>query len=115
MSDPYKPWKEKTRWEKLRWHYILGVVDSYDVVDSKLTEELEHHADFWPSITHCRWRWDYSTGLHWFLSISKPTTEQMDLIRNHLTKKYGIEWQENGYHDWNYILDKLEPEDDSGL
>lgn len=85
MSDPFKPWKEKTRWEKLRYGSIVGVVDSYDVPDSRLTENVEFHSEFWTT-THCRWRWCYNEGLHWFRSDTKPNKEQIEIIRYHLTK-----------------------------
>lgn len=116
MRNPLNTdWKDFTIWEKLRWGNITGVVDSYDSADSVLSEDLEYHAERWPSLTHCRWRWSYNQGIWWTVSEGRPNSEQLEIIRNHLTKKYGIEWMENGYHEWEKIATKagwIKPEED---
>jgi len=33
------------------------------------------------------------------------TEEEGDLVREYLTKKYGMRWFENDYHDWEYIAE----------
>lgn len=80
---------------------IIGIVDSYGSVDSRIIDRLdeENHAEVWPGNTHCRWRWDRRSSLHWFVSDYKPNEEEQDHIRRHLTRKYGIHWLENGYFD----------------
>lgn len=81
--------------------FIIGVVTSLDVVESKFTgEEVAQHGDFWESTNHYKkWRWSSDESLHWFLPDHKPNIEQAQFVRDHLTKKYGIKWFANGHHD----------------
>jgi hypothetical protein len=80
---------------------ILGVIDSYGAVHSVNTgDKIEHHGEYFPNITHCRWRWCCREGIHWFTSESKPKNlEEMNSIRTHLARKYSIKFMDNGYHD----------------
>ena len=82
--------------------FILGVVTSLDVVYSKFTgDEVEHHDDHWsPNRHYKKWRWSSADNLHWFLPDHKPNVEQLQFVRDHLTKKYGLKWFKNGYYDW---------------
>ena len=86
---------------------ILGVVTSLDVVESRFTgEEVGHHSDYWQENKHYKkWRWNNSEGLHWFLTEHKPNIEQIQFVRDHLSKRYGLKWFENGYHDWEDLRD----------
>ena len=110
--------KTTTRNEKLRFWSIIGVVDHHGAVHSAMFEDYSAHThgELWPQHRHARWRWTFSNGLHFIARESKPDAEGIDAIRSHLTKKFGIEWQENGYHDWqkisaDYAAEKADAED----
>lgn len=88
---------------------ILGIVDAYDCVHSLNTyERLGYHATHWPNQTRCRWRWDHDRSL-WEIGQSFRTEPfLMDMIRNHLTKKFGIKWWENGHHDIDDLIERFD-------
>jgi hypothetical protein len=97
--------KATDKWKKLREGNICGIVDSYGAVHSVLTETVEFHADHFP-LSHCQWRWDFDESINWISIERRPSEEQYEAIRTHLTKKYGIKWWDNGYHDIDHILTK---------
>jgi hypothetical protein len=101
--------------QELRDGYILGIIDSYDSIHSAFIS-LDNrgnycHADFWPTQTHKKWRWDFDDGIHKFCSESSWTEADWDSIRTHITKKFGIKFWENGYHDLDYFEEKLKKEE----
>lgn len=82
---------------------IIGVVTAQGQVDSQFTGgEIKTH-DIWPRC-RCRWRWNHDKSIHTFLSEGRPTAEETEAIRNHLTRKYGLKWWENGHHDIDDLL-----------
>ena len=84
---------------------IIGIIDAYGAVHSQFTgEELKCHADYWYSTNHGNWRWDWDKSIHWFMSESKLNSAQLDAVRNHLNKKYGIPFWDNGHHDIEYMM-----------
>lgn len=94
-------------WERLRKGHIVGIIDSHGVVHSEFTgPSIKFHTDFWPNQHHCHWRWCHSRSLWWCSQEHKPKDEQFDDIRSHLTRKFGIKWQENGYHDIDFLQSK---------
>jgi len=88
--------------------YIIGVVTSLDTVESKFTgEDLAHHDALWITTKHYKkWRWNFNDGLSWFIAEHKPNKDQLQFVRDHLTKSYGIQWFENGFHDWEVLSKK---------
>lgn len=99
--------------DKLRWGSIVGVIDSYDSVHSEYCElgKPRFHEEIWPTICHKRWRWNFEDGLSKSFLGERLSDEDFDRVMSHLTRKYGIKWQENGYHDWQYLLDKMSPKE----
>ena len=86
---------------------IVGVVTAQGVVESRFTgNEIEHHDEFWPVKPHCCWRWNYDKAIYWFTPCNKPDEQQYSAIQNHLTRKYGIQWFGNGYHDWEKLSER---------
>lgn len=99
--------RDTAYWKRLLWGNIVGVVDSYGAVHSVFTkDEIEHHDHHFPSITHCRWRWNHRESIYWCIGSDKPTEEEYAFIQMHLTKKYGLEWWENGHHDIQHLMKK---------
>lgn len=104
------------RWSRLRDGSIVGIIDSYGAVhsqfcpfnESKFHEELFYlFPGFGGSI---RWRWNYDDGIGG-LTGSTWTPQEYDQIRTHLTKKYGIRWWENGFHDLDFLESKMQKEE----
>lgn len=99
--------KKSNQFTKLRLGHIVGVVDSYGAVHSEFTgERVAHHTDFWQT-RHCLWRWNFDQGIWWISPETRPNDEQFEAIQNHLTKKFGIKWWENGYHDLDHFMAQL--------
>lgn len=100
-------------WNRLLTGHIIGVIDAYGAVHSEFTgDEVKTHELLNKANrnAHCRWRWNHRESLHWFTLESKPTEEQMEVIRAHLTKKFGLLWWENGHHDIDHLLAKCSEE-----
>lgn len=92
------------RFNKLRFGHIVGIIDAYGSVHSQFTDDrVVCHEEFWPICPHVRWRWCNSESI-WFARCREITEEEMESIRNHLTKKYGLKWWENGHHDIDHLL-----------
>jgi hypothetical protein len=101
------------RWGRLRFGNIVGVVDSYGAVHSEFTgDDIAFHAEHFPQ-HHCQWRWNHAKSIWWITAEHKPNEEQYDAIMRHLTRKYGIEWWENGHHDIDHLQAKWREEDSS--
>jgi hypothetical protein len=89
---------------------ILGIVDYQGAVESVFTgDKVAFHRHYWPVAKHCQWRWCHRHGLQSF-NEKKPDAEQVEAIRNHLTKKYGLRWWENGHHDIDDLVKRGIPE-----
>ncbi len=105
------PPNHKNLFKRLLRGNILGIIDAYGAVHSVFTgETIEHHGEHFPCQTHCQWRWNHRESIHWFLASQKPSEEQYTAIQNHLTKRYGLEWWENGHHDIDHLIEKCESE-----
>lgn len=96
-------------WLDLREGSIIGIVDSRDAVDSRFIaadrlSTAETHSAFWPAQAHGRWRWTFDKGPMAFVPESAPVGCQWEAVRRHITKRYGIEWWDNGYHDLHHLL-----------
>ena len=104
-----------SKWETLRSGTIVGIVDSYDAVHSKLfplnypISDMFHESIFGTK-GHCAWRWSFEDCITWITPEMKPNAEQYDSIQRHLTRRYGLKWWENGHHDIDDFLRHLEME-----
>ena len=99
--------KKRNSFDRLSTGNIIGIVDAYDAVHSVFTgDELGYHANHFPEHTHCQWRWSHSRDMWYTIMEYKPTPEQCESIRTHLTKKYGLRWLKNGHHDIDHLLSK---------
>lgn len=97
------------QFSKLRWTNILGVITSQGSVESRATgNNVECHEEYWNPCPHIRWRWDYSHCIWWISGECKPDDEQYEFIQKHLTRKYGLKWWDNGHHDIDHFLSKME-------
>jgi hypothetical protein len=98
-------------WTELRNGQIIGMVDERDAVDSRYVSRDNFsrisHAVLWPTRKNGLWRWDFNAGLTAFVPECAPSSEQWEVITRHITKQYGIEWWENGYHDLDQFLAHL--------
>ena len=85
--------------------HILGYVDSYGAVHSRFTGmDIKHHSDYYPCVGHHGlWRWSNRQSIHWYVPDQGPDVEGMEAIRSHLTRKYGIRWWDNGWHDIDHL------------
>jgi hypothetical protein len=107
METFEKAKRSKEWWKKLRHGNIVGIVSSQGEVFSVFTgENLKCHEEFWKLKGSVAWRWSFDKSLWWITSCQKPNEEQIESIQKHLTKKYGIEWFENGHFDWEHLLVK---------
>lgn len=108
--------KESGKWETLRWATVIGIVDSYDAVHSRLlllgSRGDKSHTAIFGTKGQCAWRWTFNDCITWITPEMKPSLEQYDAIQHHLSKRYGLKWRENGYHDVDYFLEKLYKERD---
>lgn len=94
----------RKKWEALLHGHILGVVDSYGAVHSEFTgDRVAFHEEFFTK-THCQWRWSHDKSIWWITGEHRPTEEQEDAIQRHLTKKYRLQWWDNGHHDIDHLL-----------
>lgn len=83
---------------------ILGVFTPDGLVESRFVADYSWacHDDTWPSAWNTRWRFTVRRGeIFAFCDhIDEATKEK---IRQHITKKYGIPFQENGYVDTEWF------------
>jgi len=98
------------QYDKLRWHYIIGIIDSYDAVHSKdcYFAECPTHHMLYPNQTFKRWRWTFDDGIKCF--SADLNREDVDRIINHIESVYGIKFNENGFHDVQDFISKLSKE-----
>ena len=85
-------------------YWIVGVITNQDEILSilKCFEDIENHEDYYPLIQK-RWRWSYQDGVDWSSSTVEITKDDRLRVREHLTRKYGIRFWDNGYHDLDYF------------
>lgn len=97
--------------QKLRHSGIIGIIDSYDNVESTIyplsKNNIPTHSDLYPSNTFKRWRWSFSNELESFINISDFNIEDWDRVRNHIESRYGIKFWENGYHNIDYFIEQM--------
>lgn len=106
------------KYTKLRWSYIIGYIDSFDVVHSEIFSLL-HDDDFHEIKLHVElfgiklknWRWDYDKGLDATIGHGNFDKEDFDRIREHLTYNYDIPFYSNGYHDVEFFCKKMDEEE----
>ncbi len=106
------------KYTKLRWSYIVGYIDSYDVVHSEIFSLLDGD-NFTEIKTHIElfglrlknWRWDYDKGLEATIGYNDLNKEDFDRIREHLTDRYDIPFFLNGYHNVQFFCDKMDEEE----
>ena len=100
------------RFLRLRDGHILGVIDAYGAVHSVFTgSDVAFHAEYFGLSQHCQWRWDDDHSVNWITEDRKPNEEEMDSIRRHLSKHYGLKWWENGHHDIDHLHRKWREEE----
>lgn len=103
------------KWQTLRWATIVGIIDSYGAVHSKMfpfetpVSDLFHESVFGAK-GHCAWRWTFDQSVSWITAEMQPDEEQFVAIQNHLTKKYNLKWWENGHFDIDHFLENLKKE-----
>lgn len=102
-------------WTQLRNGEIAGVIDAYGAVHSKFGNSASSifHEEEWPNCTHYRWRWRFNDGIVKAAGSNNLGEENWMSICDHIHKKYRIPFWENGYHDLDYFLEKLEKEEKS--
>lgn len=96
----------KRAWLLIHRAWIIGVVTSQGEVRSVCVdfEKAKMHGDYFANFPHAkRWRWDWTKSLRWSFGSEKPDAEESESVRRHITRKYGIQWWDNGHHD----IDKL--------
>jgi hypothetical protein len=109
----------KDYYTRLRHSYIVGYIDYLDIVHSEIFCYLDDDDNYDSIKTHNElfgkvlkgFRWDYDNCLNWSNYSGVTTSEDRDLIRNHLTSKYKIPFYENGYHDVKYFCKMMNEEE----
>jgi len=95
----------------LKYGIIIGIIDNYGAVHSKffsIDDDQQTHEELWPTRRTKRWRWTFSNCFNTsILSDEKLNIEDWDKIRQHLTRNYGIRWQDNGYHNIDYFMGRM--------
>lgn len=88
---------------------IVGVIDYQDAVHSHILynyaedhSDYLNHANYFPHITHKRWRWTYNDGIKVSVGSDSLSEEDADFIRNHLRRKYGVRFTDEGRIDRGY-------------
>ena len=104
--------KKFGRYQKLRNCTIIGYIDYLGAVHSVRFNTIRGrgtHSDIWGKVQK-GWDWDYNSGIDFSIYRHQFDKEDWDKIRRHLTKKYGVQWNENGSHDCDYIDKMVEKE-----
>lgn len=104
------------KYTKLRWSYIVGYIDHYDVVHSRIfsllnddERDIKTHYDLFGMVLK-PWRWDYDRGLDFSVHAKNLSPEDGDLIREHLKEYYDIPFYANGFHDVDFFCKKMDEE-----
>jgi hypothetical protein len=105
------------KYTKLRNSYIVGYVDHFDVVHSRIFslqleygEEIKTHYDIFGMVLK-GWRWDYDRGLDATIGDKKLDREDWERVRDHLTEMYDIPFYSNGFHDVSFFCKKMDEEE----
>jgi hypothetical protein len=81
--------------EHLNRGNIVGVLDFHGLVQSSFTgNHKKAHRDLWPLIVYCRWRWTKITGITDAVGAQIDTQEELEIIQEHLTRTYNIQFSE---------------------
>jgi hypothetical protein len=99
------------KYTKLYHSIIVGYVDENDVVHSTQLDEFSDktHIDIFGKKLK-GFRWSFQHSIEFSVYAGNVSFDEIDLIRNHLTSKYGIQWWENGYHDLDHFIKMLDKE-----
>jgi hypothetical protein len=105
------------KYTKLRWSYIVGYVDSYDVVHSRIFsylredgfDSMKMHHDLFGMVLK-GWRWNFDKGVEATLG-DRLEQEDWDRVREHLTNEYDIPFWSNGFHDIQFFIKKMDEEE----
>jgi len=95
------------RYDKLMYHSIIGIIDSYDAVHSEDFHFSEYPTHQWlyPTQTFKRWRWSFDDGI---TCLSDDlNAEDYDRIINHIETVYNIKFNDNGFHDVQDFISKM--------
>lgn len=93
------------RFERVLRGNVCGIIDQHGAVDSRLSpmgKGLLRHEDIWPMKLAGKWRWNHNCSIHCFCDTLSP--DEYEAIRTHLSKRYGLEWWENGHHDIQHLM-----------
>ncbi len=91
--------------------HIIGCIDAYGAVHSEFTgDDIGYHSEHFPQQTHRLWRWNNDKSIHWFTSENRLNAEETEAVRAHMTRKYGLKWFENGFHDWEHLQTRAKAE-----
>lgn len=98
-------------WSNLERGVIIGIIDSYGVIHSKFSLNLNLcHADIWAT-SRINWRWDIDKSIWWIGGFeNRPNEEEYISIQTHITKKYRIKFWKNGHSDIDFFYEQLEAE-----
>ena len=111
LQDTENQTLKSNYWGRLKSGHIIGIVDSYGAVHSEFTgDKVSFHAEHFQQ-SQCQWRWSHSNSIWWISFEHQPNDEQYDSIMNHLKRKYGIEWWDNGHHDIDFLQKKWKKEE----
>jgi hypothetical protein len=104
------------KYTKLRWSYIVGYVDHFDVVHSRIfslldedEREIKTHYDLFGMVLK-GWRWDYDKGLDATIGDKNLDREDWERIREHLSEMYDMPFYSNGFHDVMFMCQKMDEE-----
>jgi len=90
---------------------ICGIIDSYGSVHSKFSIFILCHETTFGLHARKAWRWSFQDSLVESIrsinSEDRITEIEWSKIREHITKQYGIEWWENGYHNIDQFQKQL--------
>ena len=96
-------------WNQLREGHIVGIIDSYDAVHSQFTgTDMGYHEELWP-MSLCKWRWCWGQSI--YTIGPNLDEEQYESVMAHITKKYGIPFGRGGWHDIEFMIEKMNKED----
>jgi len=103
----------KGKFTKLRWSYIVGYIDHFDVVHSRifplLGDDIKTHEELFGMVLK-GWRWDFDKCIEATLG-DRLDKEDWIKIREHLTEMYEIPFWSNGFHDIDFFIKKMDEEE----
>ena len=95
--------------------WIVGIIDSYGAVHSKFCPlhdgGLKSHEELFHSNIMKRWRWSYSDGVSNSCLSTRLDVEEWDKVFRHITRKFRIPFWDNGYHDIDFFMARMDEED----